>query len=321
VPSEVDSYLAEVRSHLHLDPILERRVIGELASHFEDKVRDLREEGLCEREAVREAIVSFGGARAIARLLYQAHSRGSWVETFLASQPHVTAAVLFAAHQWRSPALLAVFSAALIGISVAGWLRGRPAWVHSWAGYAFFPLLVVVWLGRGVLASAVSSVAAGGPLPSPAWQPLALLGMCAAGAVLMLIALRGAASRDWVNATLLVMPLPVFGIWLLAVERFGGLLPDGLPLVAPQWDPAMARLCLLLAAASALSIRARSRLTKGVAILAAGIGGGAMIVRVTSADAGFAGLVVASLVSAALLAAPVLLAGRPRRESSDTIRA
>ncbi|MCX7029045.1 MAG: permease prefix domain 1-containing protein [Spirochaetes bacterium] len=312
--AEVDSYLAEVRSHLHLDLSVEHRVIGELASHFEDKLRDLREEGMSEREAVREAIVSFGGARSIARLLYQAYSRGTWVEAFLACQPHLLAAALFAAHQWRSPALLGLFSAVLIGIAVAGWLRGRPAWVYSWAGYAFFPLLVLAWLGRGVLTRAVSAIAAGGPIPAPAWQPVVLLTLCAAGGVLLVRALRLAARRDWVVAALLMLPLPVFGAWLLAVERFGGLTGDGLPLAATlRWDPAMARLCLLLAAASALAIRARSRSAKAAAILAAGIGAGAMIVRVTSAEAGFAGLAVASLVSGALLAAPALLGGRAHK--------
>jgi hypothetical protein len=314
MPAEVDSYLSEVRSHLHLDSSVEQRVIGELSSHFDDKLRDLRAEGMSEREAVREAIASFGGARSIARLLYRAHSRGTWVETFLACQPHLLAAALFAAHQWRSPLLLGLFSAALIGIAIAGWLRGRPAWVHSWAGYAFFPLLVLGWLGRGVLASAFSAVAAGGPIPAPAWQPVALLVLCVGGSVLLVRALRLAAGRDWVNAALLMLPQPVFGAWLLAVERFGGLTRDGLPLAdALRWDPAMVRLCLLLAAASAIAIRARSRFAKAAAILAAGIGGGAMIVRITSAEADFTGLAVASLVSGALIAAPALLGGRARK--------
>jgi hypothetical protein len=313
MPAEVDSYLAEVRSHLHLDPTIERRLIGELASHFEDKVGDLRADGLSEGEAVREAIACFGGARFIARLLYQANSRGTWIETFLAGQPHLLAAVLFAAHQWRSPLLLGLFSAIVMGIAIAGWLRGRPAWVHSWAGYAFFPLLVIAWLGRGVLAGAVSAIAAGRPVPAPAWQPTALFLLCACGGALLGLTVRRAARRDWVNAALLLLPLPMFGAWLLAVERFGGLGAAGPSVAAAlRWDPSMARLCLLLAGASALSIRSRSRPLKAAAILAAGIGGGAMIVRVTSADAGLAGLVVASLVSAALLAAPALLAGRPR---------
>ncbi len=312
--AEVDSYLAEVRSHLHLEPSVERRVIGELASHFEEKVHDLRAEGLPEGEAVREAIASFGGARSIARQLYEVYSRGTWVDAFLACQPHLLAAALFAAHQWRNPLLLVLFSVVLIGIAVAGWLRGRPAWVHSWAGYAFFPLLVLGWLGRGALARAVSAVAAGSPIPAPAWQPVALLAICVAGCVLLVRALRLAAMRDWVVASLLMLPLPVFGAWLLAVERFGGLTRDGPPLAAVlKWDPPMAQLCLLLAAASAIAIRARSRSVKGAAILAAGIGGGALIVRVTSAEAGIAGLVVASLVSGALLAAPALLGGRPRK--------
>jgi hypothetical protein len=315
MPAEVDSYLAEVRSHLHLDPSVERRVIGELATHFEDKLHDLRVEGFSEREAVREAIASFGGARSIARLLYQAYSRGTWIEAFLACQPHLLAAALFAAHGWRSPLLLGLFSAVLIGIAVAGWLRGRPAWVHTWAGYAFFPLLVLGWLGRGVLAGAVSAIAAGEPIPAPAWQPVSLVALCVAGSVLLVRTLRIAARRDWVLAALLMLPQPVFGAWLLAVERFGGLARGGSDLTdALRWDPAMARLCLLLAAASAISIRARSRTAKAFAILAAGIGGGATIVSVTSTDAGFAGLAVAAFVSAALLAAPALLGGRPRRD-------
>lgn len=311
--AEVDRYLAEVRSHLHLDPTVERRVIGELASHFEDKMSDLRAEGLAEGEAMREALTSFGGARSIARLLYQAHSRGTWVETFLACQPHLLAAALFAAHQWRSPALLGLFSAAVIGIAVAGWFRGRPAWVHTWAGFAFFPLMVVAWLGRGLLTRAAAAIAAGEAIPAPAWQPVTLLALCVGGIVLLVRALRRAAKRDWVVAALLMLPQPVFGAWLLAVERFGSLGGDGAPLVAAlQWDPAMARLCLLLAAASAVAIRAPSRVLKGAAILAAGVGAGALIVRVTSSEAGFAGLAVAALVSAALLAAPALFAGRPR---------
>ncbi len=311
--AEVDSYLAEVRTHLHLDPTVEHRVIGELASHFEDKLSDLRAGGMGEGEAVREAIADFGGARSIARLLYRAHSRGTWVETFLACQPHLLAAALFAAHQWRSPALLGLFSAALVGIAVAGWLRGRPAWVHTWAGFAFFPLMVLAWLGRGLLVRAAAAIAAGVPIPSPAWQPVALLALCAGGGVLLVRALRLAAKRDWVVAALLMLPQPVLGAWLLAVERFGGLGGDGAPLAAAlQWDPAMARLCLLLAAASAVAIRAPSRVVKGGAILAAGVGAGAIIVRVTSTEAGFAGLAVAALVSAALLAAPALFAGRPR---------
>jgi peptidoglycan/LPS O-acetylase OafA/YrhL len=111
-----------------------------------------------------------------------------------------------------------------------------------------------------------------------------------------------------------MMPLPVFGAWLLAVERFGGLTRDGLPLAATlQWDPAMTRLCLLLAGASALAIRARSRPAKAAAILAAGIGAGAIIVGVTRAEAGFAGLAVASLASGVLLAAPAFLGGRARK--------
>src|SRR5208337_2910797 len=69
VRREVTSYLDEVRARLHLDPRTSHRVINELSTHFEEKVGDLRQQGVEEAEAARTALRSFGDARSIARLL------------------------------------------------------------------------------------------------------------------------------------------------------------------------------------------------------------------------------------------------------------
>jgi len=68
--AEVATYLDQVRTHLHLDPDTESRVISELYSHLQEKVSELQEKGASEPEATREALASFGGARSIARMTY-----------------------------------------------------------------------------------------------------------------------------------------------------------------------------------------------------------------------------------------------------------
>jgi hypothetical protein len=109
---EVGSYLDEVQAHLHLDPRAESRVISELRSHFQEKVGDLQRQGMTEEEATRAALASFGDARSIARLMYEAHSRGSWMDALISCQPHFMLAALFATHVWRQPVLLGAAFAA-----------------------------------------------------------------------------------------------------------------------------------------------------------------------------------------------------------------
>src|SRR5512142_1328186 len=96
--SEVAAYLEEVKTHLHLDPRTERRVISELYAHFQEKVGDLQVQGLPVADATQVALSSFGEARWIARLMYEAHSRGTWTEALIGCQPHLIVAGLFAAH-------------------------------------------------------------------------------------------------------------------------------------------------------------------------------------------------------------------------------
>jgi len=163
MPADVPSYLAEVRSHLHLDPGTEGRVISELDTHFQDKVSDLREQGLEEMEATQEALASFGAPRDVARLMYEAYSRGTWTEAFISFQPHILVASLFATHLWRQPIVLALAFAAIAAMALLGWRAGCPVWTYSWAGYAFFPLLAVSYLCRGIPAEALSSLEPAGP--------------------------------------------------------------------------------------------------------------------------------------------------------------
>lgn len=307
--ADVLQYLEEVRSHLHLDPGTQRRVLDELASHFEDKLSDLREQGLSEPEAARVALSSFGDTRVIARQLDEAYSQGSWVEALLACQPHLLAMALFALHLWRAPVALAFVSAAWIAIAVAAWARGRPEWGHSWAGYAFFPLLVLGWMSRHLVLRVVASVAAGTGLGLPAWELGMLVTLWAGGLWILASTLARVSRRDWLRVSLMLLPMPVFAVWLVSVERLPSFLAAGSPGELMRWDAAMAWLCLLLGVASALFIRVRSRTLKAGSVVAVGMLCGIAIMRTVSGETGLVGLAAVALCTAVFLLSPALLRG------------
>ena len=165
--AEVVAYLDEVRTHLHLDPVMESRIISELHSHLQEKVAELQERGASELEATREALATFGGARAIARLTYEAYSRGSWIEALISCQPHMIVAALFATHVWRQPVMLAVAFAAIVLIALLGSRHGAPTWSYSWMGYAVFPFLILTGMSWDPVVRTVTYIARGTGEPAP----------------------------------------------------------------------------------------------------------------------------------------------------------
>src|SRR5208282_4796805 len=164
---EVSSYLDQVKAHLHLDPRTERRVISELSTHFDEKVGDLALQGVGEDDAVRDALKSFGDARSIARLMDEAHSRGSWTEALIGCQPHLIVAALFATHVWRHPLLLGAAFGAIVVIALLGWRGGGTPWMYTWIGYAVLPLLVAGYLSMDPVARTVSFLLTGHGAPAP----------------------------------------------------------------------------------------------------------------------------------------------------------
>jgi len=260
----VAAYLDEVRNRLHLDPRTERRVISELSSHFDEKVEDLRGQGYSDEEAARSALTSFGEARTIARMLYEAHSRGTWTDALIGCQPHLIVAALFATHVWRMPLLLGSAFAAIIVIALLAWRNGGATWVYSWMGYAAVPLLLLAaYLSLEPMSRTLSFLLSGQGVPAPFWH-LGLLGVLDLF-ILWLIAATAiaVARRDWLLLSLMLLPLPVVGLWLVTVvptaargDRFG-----------------------LLGATTALFVRLRQRALKVAAVIAVGILGGALAAR------------------------------------------
>ncbi|HVO38622.1 MAG TPA: hypothetical protein VMV03_06280 [Spirochaetia bacterium] len=315
--TEVASFLNQVRAHLHLDPGTESRVISELYTHFQEKVSELQDGGLPEPLATREALASFGGARSIARLMYEAYSRGSWMEALISCQPHMIVAALFATHVWRQPVLLVTAFSTIVFIALVGWRRGTPPWLYSWIGYAVFPLLILTYVSWDPAVRTVTYVAYGTGIPAPLWQ-LGLLG-CLCMSTIWLVAATTVkiARRDWILVSLMLLPLPVLAIWLITVSRSEGYLLNALRGFEgrfSRWDTAMALFCATLGVASVFFVRIRQRLLKAGAVLAVGIVGGAAVLRSFWGLGGLFAIIVLSLSLLAFLTSPFLLKALLGRE-------
>ena len=308
---EVAAYLVEVRSHLHLDPPTERRMISELTTHFDEKVGDLEAQGLSEGEAVRSALSSFGEARSIARLLYEAHSRGSWTDALIGCQPHLIVAALFVTHVWRMPLLLGTAFAAIVVIALLAWRNGSANWVYSWMGYAAVPLVFVVcYLSLDPLSRTVWFFLSGQGVPAPFWH-LGLLGVLDLLALWLIAATAIAvARRDWLLLSLMLLPLPVVGLWLITVTQSAGVLVDalrGLETRFSRWDAAMGYVFAVLGVATALFVRLRQRALKVAAVIAVGIIGGAAAARTLWGDLGLFRTLAIALCLLLFLTVPLLI--------------
>jgi hypothetical protein len=308
--AEVGAYLDDVRTHLHLDSHTERRVIRELHAHFHEKVTDLRDQGIPEQEAVTTALTSFGEARSIARMMYEAYSRGSWTEALISCQPHFIVAALFATHVWRSPVLLGADFAAIMIIALLGWRSGTPNWLYSWVGYAVLPLLVLSCLSTGPIARTVSYFLQGRGSPAPLWHLAMLVGLYAFTIWLVVATTVSVARRDWLLLSLTLLPLPVLGIWIFSVTQSAGFLLDALRSLESRfsrWDSAMAYFFVVLGVTTALFIRLRQRALKVGALIAVGIVAGAAAARSIWGDLDLFRLMAVSICLLLFLTVPLLL--------------
>jgi hypothetical protein len=267
----IDTYLNKIRSNLHLDPNTENQVIGELETYFQDKVEELQVEGFTEVDATEQAICSFGRPRKVAKLLYEAHSRGSWLEALLAAQPALLGAGLFATHQWSRPTALVTAFSLLLMVTLLGWLRGRPNWLYSWIGCAFAPVLAVVFLSRNFVYNSIYKLVIGSGVSSEHVRLLLFLGLYGVAFWIVLAVVSRILRRDWLLVSFMLLPLPLLGIWIAAIDSVGQVLFIR-GLTVHQWDRSMVLALLLLSLSAALFMRLRQRLSKIATLLFIGMG-------------------------------------------------
>jgi hypothetical protein len=287
---ELRAYLETIRSRLRLDPSAEGEIVREFYTHLEDRTQELRQQGLGEEEALRVAAQSFGSPQVIAREMYQAYSRGSWWQAGLAAMPHLLFAILFALHLWDSPIWLLAFSLATLAMAVYGWLQGKPMWAFPWLGYSLLPLLVAsLFL-----------------LFLPPWTYFAILAYIPLFCLLVAAMTIQAIRRDWLYGSLMLLPLPIVGGWLLAIQFQGGLV-DYVRHRIYEMDPWIALSFFTLAVTAATFVRLRQRRLKTGALLTPELLILILVALSTGSMLGFLGLLLLALVALAILLSPALV--------------
>ncbi len=247
------SYLDNLKDYLRVDPATESDVVRELDAHLEDKSQELRESGFSEEEATEAAVQFLGSPRLVARQMYEVYSQGNWRQALFAALPHFLIASLFALHCWHSTTWLLAILVAVIGVVIYGWCRGKPAWLFPWLGYCLIPVLAVGTLliflpgGWAWLATA-------------AYVPLALFALVSAT--------KQTIKRDWLFASLMLLPIPIVLGWILALGIEDGLLRYEHVYETSPW---IALSFAVLAVTAATFIRIRQRWAKAGALLTAQI--------------------------------------------------
>lgn len=84
---ELEGYLAEIASQLHVEPATEKDIIAEVRSHLEETIAELRADGLGTEESTAVAVDDFGPARQVGRMLDGAHGDPLWIKVGLAILP------------------------------------------------------------------------------------------------------------------------------------------------------------------------------------------------------------------------------------------
>jgi hypothetical protein len=146
-------YLSEIGSQLNVDPATEREILGELETHLEEAILELRTSGLGAEDSVRAALESFGDAREVGRMLGQLHSDSAHQAVLAAFLP-VALALTFkwvllplvrAVGSWQGSPTPFVFGClAVLALLVPALTLQR--WRYGYAVWAFFSLVTIAQL-------------------------------------------------------------------------------------------------------------------------------------------------------------------------------
>ncbi len=303
--SPVREYLYDVRAHLHLAPARQKQILGELYTHFQEEIKELQKKyRIDEQEAARRAVHSFGRAREVARLMDEAYGKSSWTDTLMIGLPHFLMAYLFGAHLWDHHGVLLTVFLSILGVTLFGWWRGKPGWLYSWIGYSILPILVIVYTTRSVPGETISLLASGqAPFLNTAMLVVLFIFYACVGWFLVTTMMR-VVKRDWLLASLMLVPIPLVACWLVNIEKAGSLWSlNGLY----QWDSLMA-FCLLVIGITTLTfMRLRERHLKIMALVTLGSLSFTILAYNIWGITGFFGTAGLALLMLVFLLAPALL--------------
>lgn len=251
----LSGYLDTVRSCLRLDLNVEAEVLRELTAHIEDRVQELRESGLSEEEAARRCLEFLGSAKLFTRQIYEAYSQATWRQTLLASLPHFLFGLMFALNWWQQVGWSLVLLVLVISTVVYGWCRVKPGWLSPWLGYSLLPVvasgLFLLWLPKS-------------------WAWLALPVYILLGGWLLYRFTVRIRYRDWLYASLMLLPVPTIIGWFLVVQPSGSF-PDYSFTRIETFAPWIGLSFIAMAVAVTLFMRLRRRWLKGAVLLVTGM--------------------------------------------------
>jgi hypothetical protein len=295
-------YADNLKSYLRLDATIESNVVREINTHLEDKRHELIESGLSEKEATATATKLLGPPRIVAKQMYEVYSQGSWRQAFFAALPHLLVAALFALHCWQNTFWLIGMVVAIAGSILYGWCHGKPAWLFPWLGYCLIPVVAV-----GILLIYLPGNWAW--FAATAYIPLALL--------VIFSVTRQTIKKDWVFASLMLLPIPIVLGWMLALELEDKVIWHK---QLHEFAPLIALSFAVLALTVATFMRVRQRWAKIGALLILeililailGLGGRSTI--------GFLGWLILVLLSSILLLGPALLERQMREAERKRLK-
>ncbi|MBF6601121.1 MAG: hypothetical protein IVW36_11490 [Dehalococcoidia bacterium] len=306
--SDTARYVQRLRGHLHLGEALESDFLREIEAHMDDRVAALVARGVPERRARRTVLEGFGRPQTLAHLMRQAHQTASWTEALLGATPFALLAVLLGLGLWRLPIAAAFASGIVIVVTVYGLWLGRPAWFYPWAGVAMLMPLFAGYIAFAVLSDQAPAVAAGhatvytlaGIAGAALYFPVGLV-VVAAGVLV-------AARRDWLDASILLSPLPIALVWIIALHRAGGLFAADASLrgLAPMLG--VIALCAMLG--TVVFLRATTRTLKFLTLVASALVLLSTATLLVDPSGGLVTLAGRAAILLAFLLSPALVARR-----------
>lgn len=305
------AYLSDLAKQLFLEPPHEREILDELRGHIEDKAAGLRVEGVSPEEADARAIYDLGASGSIASALYAVHTQTPWQQTLLAALPHLLLAFVFALGLWTAPAWIVILVVVATLASVFGWMRGRPNWSYPWLGYCLIAPIASWGLAMSAVVYGAWSVVTKGTLPLGFPIYVACFAYIAFSMWAVVKIVSRIVRRDWLMASLAVLPFPFLAYWFLYFYNPGEIQRVGQEV--PGVDTSAAVIFLVLAAATAVFFRIGRRLFR-VALLVITVPSMIVLAWLSyQGGPGYMALFAFCALSLALLLTPALLDRNIRR--------
>lgn len=202
----IEKYLDDIGENLRLDSSEKKEIIGELYTHIEEEVTELKSRGLHDEEAVSRCLRFLGSAKLVARQIYEAHSQGTWKQAMVASMPHLLFGLIFVLNIWRGIQWALVLIILISCVSVYGWWKSHSDCFFPWLGYSLLPV-IAAGLSLIYLPSQLSWVAILLYSPLSIWYLFRFV--------------KQTIRKDWIFVSLMLLPLPLISAWFI-ISGFTG---------------------------------------------------------------------------------------------------